>query len=165
MKNLYLVRHAKSSWKLPVDDHKRPLKKRGVSDAILISDHIKDLVSKPDVLLTSDAERAKATALYFKKAFNLESDSLFINKSLYDFQGKNVLRVIKELNDSFNVVMIVGHNHAFTSIVNMIGDTTIKDLPTCGFIHIEFAIEHWKFANYGQTKNIIFPRDLKYKNI
>ena len=82
MKNLYLVRHAKSSWKLPVDDHKRPLKKRGVSDAILISDHIKDLVSKPDVLLTSDAERAKATALYFKKAFNLESDSLFINKSL-----------------------------------------------------------------------------------
>ena len=107
MKNLYLVRHAKSSWKLPVDDHKRPLKKRGVSDAILISDHIKDLVSKPDVLLTSDAERAKATALYFKKAFNLESDSLFINKSLYDFQGKNVLRVIKEFNDSFNVVMIV----------------------------------------------------------
>ena len=165
MKNLYLVRHAKSSWKLPVDDHKRPLKKRGVSDAILISDHIKDLVSKPDVLLTSDAERAKATAIYFKKAFDIGSDSFFINKSLYDFQGKNVLRVIKELNDSFNVVMIVGHNHAFTSLVNMLGDTIIKDLPTSGFIHIEFAIDHWKFANYGQTKNVIFPRDLKYKNI
>ena len=57
-----------------------------------------------------------------KKLLILESDSFFINKSLYDFQGKNVLRVIKELNDSFNVVMIVGHNHAFTSIVNMLGD-------------------------------------------
>ena len=55
MKNLYLVRHAKSSWKLPVDDLKRPLKKRGILDAILISDHIKKLVSKPDFLLTSDA--------------------------------------------------------------------------------------------------------------
>ena len=42
MKNLYLVRHAKSSWKLPVDDLKRPLKKRGILDAILISDHIKN---------------------------------------------------------------------------------------------------------------------------
>ena len=71
MKNLYLVRHAKSSWKLPVDDLKRPLKKRGILDAILISDHIKKLVSKPDFLLTSDAERAHSTAIYFKKAFKI----------------------------------------------------------------------------------------------
>ena len=161
MKNLYLVRHAKSSWKLPVDDLKRPLKKRGILDAILISDHIKKLVSKPDFLLTSDAERAHSTAIYFKKAFKISANSFIINKSLYDFQGNNVLRVINELNDSYNIVMIVGHNHALTSIANMLGDVIINNIPTCGFINIEFTTQKWKFANFGQTKNVIFPKDLK----
>ena len=101
MKNLYLIRHAKSSWKLPLDDHKRPLKKRGISDAILVSEHLKNLVPKPDVLLTSDAKRASSTAIYFKKAFDIKSDCFLINKSLYDFQGKNVLSVIKGLNNFF----------------------------------------------------------------
>ena len=141
MKNLYLVRHAKSSWKLPVDDLKRPLKKRGILDAILISDHIKKLVSKPDFLLTSDAERAHSTAIYFKKAFKISANSFIINKSLYDFQGNNVLRVINELNDSYNIVMIVGHNHALTSIANMLGDIIINNIPTCGFINIEFTTQ------------------------
>ena len=161
MKNLYLIRHAKSSWKLPVDDLKRPLKKRGILDAILISDHIKKLVSKPDVLLTSDAERAHSTAIYFKKAFKINANSFIINKSLYDFQGNNVLRVINELNDSYNIVMIVGHNHALTSIANMLGDVIINNIPTCGFINIEFTTQKWEFANFGQTKNVIFPKDLK----
>ena len=87
MKNLYLIRHAKSSWKLPLDDHKRPLKKRVISDAILVSEHLKNLVPKPDVLLTSDAKRASSTAIYFKKAFYIKSDFFLISfiQSSYGF--------------------------------------------------------------------------------
>ena len=163
MKNLYLIRHAKSSWKLPLDDHKRPLKKRWISDAIIVSEHLKNLVPKPDVLLTSDAKRASSTAIYFKKAFDIKSDFFLINKSLYDFKGKNVLSVIKGLNNFFDIVVIVGHNHALTSVANILGDIAINDLPTCGFVNIEFATDNWRFANYGQTKNIVFPRDLRPK--
>lgn len=163
MKTLYLLRHAKSSWKQPIDDHKRPLKKRGFKDAKLVSKHIKTLVKSPEIIITSDANRAQTTAEFFKDAFKVSDKNFIKNKSLYDFGGKNVLEVIKNLDNTLERVLIVGHNHALTSIANMLGDIGIDNITTCGFVEIQFNIEKWEFANYGQTKNIIFPRDLKPK--
>ena len=38
MKTLYIVRHAKSSWEYDgIKDIDRPLKKRGINDAYLVS--------------------------------------------------------------------------------------------------------------------------------
>ncbi len=163
MKTLYLLRHAKSSWKQPGDDHKRPLKGRGERDASLVSEHIKNLVKSPEKIITSDATRAKTTADYFKNAIGISDDNFIINPALYDFGGKKVLEVIKSLSNSLDCVMIVGHNHALTSIANMLGDIGIDNIPTCGFVEIQFNIEKWEYANYGQTKTIIYPRDLKPK--
>ena len=73
------------------------------------------------------------------------------------------MEVIKDLDNDLKRVMIVGHNHAFTSIANMLGDSNIDNITTCGFVAIEFNVDSWKFANYGTTVNIIFPRDLKPK--
>ena len=71
------------------------------------------------------------------------------------------METIKNLNNSLDCILIVGHNHALTSITNMIGDKIIDNIPTCGFVEIIFNIEKWEYIKYGQTKNIIFPRDLK----
>ena len=69
--------------------------------------------------------------------------------------------IIKELDDSWDRVMLVGHNHAFTSIANMLGNKYIDNVPTCGFIMIEFNIDNWKKIKTGTTVKIVFPRDLK----
>ena len=160
MKTLYLLRHAKSSWKEPCDDHKRSLKQSGKKDALLVSEYVKSIVP-PEKIITSDATRAKTTANYFKNSFNVSDENFIINQSLYDFGGKKVLETIKNLNNSLDFVLIVGHNNALTSITNMIGDKIIDNIPTCGFVEIQFNIEKWEYIKYGQTKNIIFPRDLK----
>ena len=94
MKTLYMVRHAKSSWKHDVIDHQRPLKSRGSRDAELVSEYVKDKVKKPQRLFTSDAERALSTALYFKEAFGLEDSEFITNHNLYDFGGRQVLEKI-----------------------------------------------------------------------
>ncbi|MFT5248702.1 MAG: phosphohistidine phosphatase [bacterium] len=161
MKTLYLLRHAKSSWEQPGDDHKRPLKGRGKKDALLVSEHTKSFTKRPEKIITSDATRAETTANYFKKSFNISDENFITNQSLYDFGGKKVLEVIKNISNSLDCVLIVGHNHALTSLANMLGDIDIDNIPTCGFVEIQFTIEKWEYANYGQTKNIIFPRDLK----
>ena len=62
MKKLTLVRHAKSSWKHNVIDFERPLKTRGENDAVLVANYIKDKLEKPDVIWSSDANRALSTA-------------------------------------------------------------------------------------------------------
>ncbi len=164
MKTLYLLRHAKSSWKHNVDDHKRPLKGRGKRDAILVSNHVKNIIIRPQKIITSDANRAKTTAIYFKDAWGISDDDFITNHDLYDFGGQNVLDVIKNIDNNYESVMIVGHNHAFTSIANMLGDTNINNMTTCGFVVIEFSVDAWEHANYGTTVNVIFPRDLKPKD-
>ncbi len=164
MKTLYLLRHAKSSWKHDLGDHKRPLKGRGKRDAMLVSEYIKTNTTAPQKMIVSDATRTKMTAQYFKEAWNITDDNFILNHNLYDFSGQQVMEVIKSIDNSLDRVMIVGHNHAFTSIVNMLGDNYTDNLPTCGFVEIEFSVEDWKNANYGITKQMVFPRDLKPKN-
>ena len=163
MKTLYLLRHAKSSWKEPCDDHKRSLKQSGKKEALLVSEYVKN-IKPPEKIFTSHATRAKSTANYFKNSFNISDKNFIINQSLYDFGGKKVLEVIKNISNSLDCVLIVGHNHALTSLANMLGDISIVNIPTCGFVEIQFNVEKWEYINYGKTKNIIFPRDLKTKH-
>ncbi|MFK5981898.1 MAG: histidine phosphatase family protein [Flavobacteriaceae bacterium] len=164
MKTLYLLRHAKSSWEEQVDDHKRSLNERGKNDAILVSNYVKDIINKPQKIVSSDANRAKTTAKYFKEALDILDTDFILNPNLYDFGGKSVMEVIKGLDNTLDSVMIVGHNHALTSIANMLGDTDINNIATCGFVEIKFNVDTWKFSNYGHTERVIFPRDLKSKN-
>lgn len=161
MKTLYLVRHAKSSWKHDVDDHERPLKQRGENDATLVAEKAKKTITPPQKIISSDAVRALSTAKYFKEALGIEDAAFKLDPELYDFSGQNVMRCIKSLDDELDSVMIVGHNHAFTSIVNMIGNKYIENIPTAGFVMIEFDENKWSDISTGKTKKTIFPRDLK----
>ena len=127
----------------------------------MVSDYIKAKIDAPQKMIVSDATRAQMTARYFKDAWNITDKDFILNHDLYDFSGQQVMEVIKSIDNSLERVMIVGHNHAFTSIVNMLGDNYIDNLPTCGFVEIEFSVDDWNNANYGITKQMVFPRDLK----
>jgi phosphohistidine phosphatase len=161
MKILYMARHAKSSWKHDVIDHQRPLKGRGRRDGKLVSEYVAKNHKAPEKMISSDAVRALSTAKYFKKAFQVADEDFSTNHSLYDFSGQNAMEVIKNLDDSHECIMIVGHNHAFTSIVNMLGNEYIDNLPTCGFVIIEFDVEKWSDISTGKTATMVFPRHLK----
>ena len=54
----------------------------------------------------------------FKEVFKVEGHILKLH-NLYDFSGHKVMET-KGLPDDCDTVMIVGHNHAFTSIANML---------------------------------------------
>ena len=63
MKTLLVLRHAKSSWKdANLEDHDRPLNKRGKKTAPKMGKLIKDEKLVPDLMISSTALRAKKTA-------------------------------------------------------------------------------------------------------
>lgn len=161
MKTLYMVRHAKSSWKHDVDDHKRPLKTRGENDGNLVSKKASSEIEPPQKIISSDATRALTTAQFFKEAWNIDDAHFETDHALYDFSGQDVIRIIKSLDNELERAMIVGHNHAFTSVVNMLGNKYIENVPTCGFVVLEFDENNWKDITTGRTVKTIFPRDLK----
>ena len=59
---LILMRHAKSSWtEVGLTDHQRPLNARGRRDAPRMAAALHDLDMAPDLVLSSDSVRTRAT--------------------------------------------------------------------------------------------------------
>ena len=63
MKTLLVLRHAKSSWNDPqLDDHERPLNERGRRDGPRMGKLVQEYGLIPDIVISSDAVRARLTA-------------------------------------------------------------------------------------------------------
>lgn len=161
MKTLILVRHAKSSWKHDVLDLNRPLKKRGVTDASLVSKAFSNKKISIDNVFSSPANRAYSTCEIFIKNLNMRTDMVHIVDDLYDFGGHKVIHFVKSLNQYSQNVMIFGHNHAFTSICNIFGHVFIDNLPTSGLVVLDFEVNSWHDIHKGNTRFTIFPKELK----
>ncbi|WP_316931456.1 SixA phosphatase family protein [Psychroserpens sp. Hel_I_66] len=104
MKTLILVRHAKSSWEYDVSDKKRPLKKRGKSDAKLVSKRFQQKSITPDFVFSSPANRALTTCRIFSKVLNLNENTLKIEEELYDFGGESVINFIKTIDKKIKLL-------------------------------------------------------------
>lgn len=161
MKTLVLVRHAKSSWKYDLPDKERPLKSRGLNDAELVSKHFKNKGFTPDMVYSSPANRALTTCNIFIKNLKVTNNLLKIDNKLYDFGGQSVTNFIKNLDDDLQNVVIFGHNHAFTSVVNKFGSEYIENVPTCGLVKIDFDVDKWSDIQKGKTSYVLIPKDLK----
>lgn len=160
MKKIVLIRHAKSSWEYNVIDHERPLNSRGVNDAKNISKLLKNKQLDVDLILSSDAVRTQTTASIFITNLSLKNELLQLDYDLYDFEGRNLINVIKKCNDSVNNLMLFGHNHAITAFVNSYGSKIIDNVPTCGVVIIEFDINNWINLKQGETVFTLFPKEI-----
>lgn len=160
MKTLYIVRHAKSSWKYDsVEDIDRPLKERGIKDAHLLSKYLAKEIEKPDVFVSSSANRALHTAVIFCENFSYPLSNLKIKRQLYSFSDGYLVKTVKALDDSFNSAIIFSHDHGINSFVNKFGDKPIAHVSTCGVIGIKFKEKHWKNIKKGVTALVEFPKN------
>jgi len=121
VKTLLIVRHAKSSWEYPVDDKDRTLKLRGIQDAHLVANHIIDKIDTPDVIYSSIANRALHTCAIFTRCLNYPFNKVVLKESMYDFGGSGLVETVKSCNDEVDTLMVFGHNHAITAVVNTYG--------------------------------------------
>jgi phosphohistidine phosphatase len=161
MKNLILIRHAKSNWDVPLQDIDRPLDRRGMKDAHLVSLSILDFIPKTYVIWSSIAKRASDTALIFAQNILYPIECIDYKKGLYTFDEKQLEEIIKSCENIFDSIIVFGHNAAITNFVNKFGDVSIDNVPTSGFVALEFDTEDWEEINNGKTKKIIVPKDLK----
>lgn len=161
MKNLILIRHAKSSWEAPLHDKDRPLTTQGMQSAHLVSSHISEVLPKTYTVWSSTAERAVETAMIFAQNINFPLESIIYKDDLYTFDERKLEKIIKFESNGNDNIIIFGHNEAITNFVNKFGDVYIDNVPTAGFVHIEFDNENWDSISNGKTKKTVFPRDLK----
>ena len=159
MKTIYIVRHAKSSWEYDgVKDIDRPLKKRGINDAHLLSKILAKQLKKPDVFVSSSANRALHTAVIFCENFDYPLSNLQIKRQLYSFSDGYLVKTVKALDDGFSSAIVFSHDHGINTFVNKFGNKPIAHVPTCGVIGIKFNEKHWKNIKKATTVLVEFPK-------
>jgi len=159
MKQLILVRHAKSSWSdMSLRDIDRPLNQRGKRDAPFMAKHLKSVVPKIDAFLVSPAKRARKTA---KKFFKLYPDAHWQFEDLiYEASPNTLESIIYGLEDDLEVVVMFGHNPGFTYLANRYTDSPFDNLPTCGIAVIELNDTKWTNFHPSSAKlsGLYFPK-------
>lgn len=160
MKNLILIRHAKSSWDNPIDDFNRELLSKGVINSIKIANLSLDFLKNRPCIWSSSAKRASETAKIFVENWKMDVKSIEFKKDLYTFNSSQLEINVKSCSNDYDNLILFGHNSAITDFVNKFGDIFIENVPTSGFVSINFDVDSWKNINKGKINKILFPRDL-----
>jgi len=161
MKNLIVIRHAKSSWDAPLKDIDRPLDNRGIKDAHRIALRAVKHLPKTFLMFSSTAKRASETAIIFAQNFLYPIENIVFKEELYTFDENNLERIVKSLNNKYDNVILFGHNEAITNFVNKFGDIFIDNVSTSGLVSLQFDTDDWQNIHNGKTLKVLFPKDLK----
>lgn len=157
MKRLYLVRHAKSSWKHPdLSDFDRPLNKRGKRDAPLMGEYLKKNHVTPELIISSPAKRALKTAKIIAKKIGFSSKNIVTDQSIYLADVPTLLTTIRQMEDSLKTVMLFGHNPGLTLLANYLTGQQIENIPTCGIFCVDFGVNSWREVEAGGGSVVFF---------
>ncbi len=161
MKTLYLLRHAKSSWQNPdLNDFDRPLLEKGLKRSKLVIDYLLDHNVKVDLIFSSPAARALATAEIFARALNYPVEEIRKEKKIYFGDADSFYEQFFDVPKHVHAMMIVGHNPTLTTFANQFLDNKIDYLPTSGIVSISFTTDQWEKAGIArrQTNFVVYPR-------
>ena len=150
MKELVVLRHAKSNRAYFVEDMHRPLSMEGIKRIKKISNKKSDFFKETDVIISSPANRALHTAIIIMNELNIDLDQLIVDKDLYTFSRTNVIDYVYALNEQWNKVVLVGHNPAFMETINHFSDAQINRLRTAGLAKITFDRDEWSAVYKGE---------------
>lgn len=164
MKTLYLIRHAKSSWKdMSLSDIQRPLNKRGKRDAPVMGGRLRDREVMPDAILSSPAKRARKTAEIIAEEIGYAQKDIIYKEEIYNDGLQGLLGLVTSVNDDNSIIFLVGHNLELTDFAEMLSGKTFTNVPTCGVVCIEFPVEHWQQVapQCGELIFFDFPKNVQ----
>ena len=145
MKQLLLIRHAKSSWAdTTLSDLDRPLKKRGKREASQLGKLLKKKTIFPQLIVSSPAKRTKKTAFKIARELDYKKQDIQISNLIYSDEIPDLLNFIHSIPNSQNRVFIVGHSPSIMELANHLVGKKFNKFKTSGHILIEFKIKSWK---------------------
>ena len=141
-------------------DIDRPLNKRGKRDAPFMGAMCRSKGYIPDILISSNANRAQTTAKVFCREFDFDAGKLTLEDSLYHAPEDTYLEVCFGLGEDVNSVMLFGHNPGITYLANSVSDEYIDNVPTCGVLVIDASVDKWNKLDFSNCtlKDFIYPK-------
>lgn len=146
MKTLFLLRHAKSSWKdTLLDDHDRPLNGRGREEAPLVGEYLRQRGLTPAFVAVSTARRATQTAAEVLSIIRYDG-LLHASRLLYLAEADTLLSVIRKTPQRYHSLLVVAHNPGLEQLLEQL-TRQASPMPTSSLAHIELPAETWRQIN------------------
>jgi len=172
MRQLLLLRHAKSAWDDPtVPDHDRPLNPRGRAAAERVAAAFRRLHLSPELVLVSSALRTQQT-LHALEPFG---DSTLVDTldSLYLAPAERMLDMLRATPETVRSVLLIGHNPGMHNLaLLLVGAAAMAQggadalrlaggYPTCALSEFSVAGPWWSLdAGGARLVRFVAPSDL-----
>lgn len=175
-RELLIMRHAKSDWSKSSwngsvsSDFDRPLSKRGRRDAPRVGAWLYREGLVPDLILSSPAKRARATALKVCKRLDIDKQDILWEPRIYEATTDTLLEVLFECSGDAGTVLLVGHNPGLESLLRHLTDNDFdppsdgKLLPTAALARLEMPA-HWHRLGCGCASLISLTRPKQLRDV
>ncbi|MBZ9669283.1 SixA phosphatase family protein [Mesorhizobium sp. ES1-3] len=168
MKQLLLLRHAKSSWDDPdLDDFDRPLDERGLTAARLIGHELAARGWLADLALVSPAMRARDTWRLVAAELPVHPRVAFA-EALYDASAADILSEIRKADPSSGCLVVLGHNPGLEDLAKQLAGPGSEakarkrleeKFPTAALAR--FVLEDdWSGLTSARLTHCLRPKDL-----
>ena len=148
---LIIMRHAKSSWSdASLDDHERPLNKRGRRDAPRIAQELYDREWIPDRIRVSTSKRTMET-LELMETISRNS-TIDVEPGLYHSNISTLLQAVEEVEEG-KTTMILSHNPGCEILVYQLSNH-LETMPTAAAALFEKQQEGWILIDIFQPKKL-----------
>ena len=141
---------------MSLDDHDRPLNKRGHRNAPEMGQRLHKRGIIPDFMIASTARRAHDTCSYIAAAVGYLEKNIELDSRLYHASISQTLGVIQNVDEDVETLFIFGHNPGFTSFANALNQTDIYNIPTAGMVLSQLAVTSWKDVEFGKGRQLLF---------
>lgn len=160
---LILMRHAKSSWEEDVaEDFDRPLAPRGHDDARRMGAWLQTHDHLPQLILSSPALRAKATAEIVARELRSHAESeVMFDAKIYMAELPTLCRILRRAEQQ--CLLLVGHNPGMEQLVQYLVPTILEQIPhqklmpTAAIYGVEFQ-DGWTSVAAGRGRYLFHQR-------
>ena len=116
---------------------------------------------RPDLVLSSPAERAKETTRLVCEAAGLIAVARY-DDGIYEASARRLLEIVSRIEDAVNTAMLVGHNPGLEELLGVLTGEPHR-MITASLACIELSIERWNEVTSGTGKLqwILKPKELK----
>ena len=159
-KRLILMRHAKSDWSHDLDDHERPLNKRGRKSAYSLKSWLGLNDYIPDQVLCSSSERTQETLFRLDQ----KAQTTYL-REMYLADAATLLAVLKKATG--DSVLMIAHNPGIAWFAQQMLATPpdharFADYPTGATLVVDFDVDDWEDVKPGSgvVVDFVIPREL-----
>lgn len=168
MKQLLLLRHAKSSWDDPdLDDFDRPVADRGLKAARLMGRELAARDWLPELALVSPALRTRDTWRLVAAELPVHPRVAFA-EALYEASAADILGQVHKADPSSGCLVVVGHNPGLENLARQLAAPTSEikarkrleeKFPTAALARFVFE-GHWSDLSSARLTHCLRPKDL-----